>query len=90
MDCYSQAKVGSVRVWDHLNYYAEPALSSESKRRCDSSQDRLSLSSSGDGLVRLKKDWFQNLLNCLSKIVLRSCELKTKLEDVRKKKNSFV
>ena len=34
MDCYSQAKIGSVRVQDHLNYYAEPALSS------DSSQDR--------------------------------------------------
>ena len=34
MDCYSQAKIGSVRVRDHLNYYAEPALSS------DSSQDR--------------------------------------------------
>ena len=30
MDCYSQAKIGSVRVQDHLNYYAEPALSSDS------------------------------------------------------------
>ena len=40
MDCYSQAKIGSVRVRDHLNHYAEPALSSESERRCDSSRDR--------------------------------------------------
>ena len=40
MDCYSQAKIGSVGVRDPLNYYAEPALSSESERRCDSNQDR--------------------------------------------------
>ena len=40
VDCFSQAKIGSVRVRDHLNYYhAEPALSSESERRCNSSQD---------------------------------------------------
>ena len=40
VDCYSQAKIGSGRVGDHLNSYAEPALSSESERRSDSSQDR--------------------------------------------------
>ena len=40
VDCYSQAKIGSGRVGDQLNSYAEPALSSESERRSDSSQDR--------------------------------------------------
>ena len=40
VDCYSQANIGSGRVGDLLNSYAEPALSSELQRRSDSSQDR--------------------------------------------------
>ena len=40
MDCYSQAKIGSVRVRDHLNYYAEQALSSKSERSDSSPPDR--------------------------------------------------
>ena len=48
VDCYSQAKIGSGRVGDLLNSYAEPALSSESERRSDSSQDRRHCASSLD------------------------------------------
>ena len=115
MDCYSQAKIVSVRVRDHLNYYTEPALSSESERRCESSQDRrhctptldlddrfhpilhhfhhlnqldLSLSLSGDGFVRLKKDWFKKIIS--PQLLIENGKLKMKLEDVLKKTNSFV